>query len=175
MSRMRHLLGGRALRSAVFLLSSASLGATGFFLAPGIPAPQERPFTIRARRYEYDPAVLWVNRGDTVRLRFVSEDVVHGFYLEGHDLDVAVPPLRSTVQVRRPSTGKRQNLEEVVFAANREGKFRYRCSQTCGFLHPFMLGEMIVGPNRLFPVSVGLAAGMLLGGFIVVLLKEPRP
>jgi len=110
-----------------------------------------------------------------VRLKFVAEDVVHGFYLEGHDLDASIAPLRPAVQVRRPSTGKREVLEEVVFTADREGLFRYRCSQTCGYLHPFMLGELIVGPNRLLPTSIGLAGGILLAGFILAFWKEPHP
>lgn len=162
----------KAFRSVVFLVVASSIGAAGFFLAPGVPAPKDRSFTVRMRKYEYDPAVIRVNRGDTVRLKFVAEDVVHGFYLEGHDLDASVAPLRPAVQVRRPSTGKREVLEEVVFAANHEGLFRYRCSQTCGYLHPFMLGELIVSPNRLLPVSIGLAAGILVAGLVVAFLKE---
>jgi plastocyanin len=175
MNDLRQSPGRRALRPAVFLLVTAGLGAVGFFLAPGVPVPQERSFTVRMRKYEYDPPVIRVNRGDTVRLKFVAEDVVHGFYLEGHDLDASIAPLRSAVQVRHPSTGKREILEELVFTANREGLFRYRCSQTCGYLHPFMLGELIVSPNRLLPVSIGLAGGILLGGFIAAFLKEHHP
>jgi plastocyanin len=170
---MKQLLTRRAVRPALFLLVAASLGAAGYFLAPGIPVPQERSFSVHLRKYEYDPPVIRVNRGDTVRLKFVAEDVVHGFYLEGHDLDATAAPMRSAVQLLRPSTGKRETLEEVSFAATREGKFRFRCSQTCGYLHPFMLGELIVRPNRLLPVSIGLTVGILLGGFLVASLKEP--
>lgn len=150
-------------------------GFVGFLAAGDPPEAQERAFTIRASQYGYDPAVIRVNRGDTVRMRLVSMDVVHGFYLEGHDLDVAIIPMRSTVELRRPSRpGEAESVEEVVFTAGQEGKFRYRCSQTCGFLHPFMLGELIVAPNRLLPVSMGLAVGVLLGGLIVIPLKASR-
>ncbi|HLY72993.1 MAG TPA: hypothetical protein VKU80_02650 [Planctomycetota bacterium] len=174
MNATRKPLGRRALWLAAFFLVALSMGAVGYALAPAIPGPQEKSFTVHLRRYEYDPPVIRVNRGDTVRLKFVSEDVVHGFYLEGHDLDVTAAPLRPTVQALHPSTGKRETLEEVVFAADREGKFRFRCSQTCGYLHPFMLGELIVRPNRLLPVSIGLAVGILLAGALVVSLKESR-
>lgn len=159
----------------VFLGTVALLGILGFLAAPGTPAPQERSITVHARQYGYDPEVIRVNRGDTVRLRFISQDVVHGFYVEGYDLDVAILPMRPVVEVHRPSQpGKRRLVQEVVFTADREGKFRYRCSHTCGFMHPFMLGELVVGPNRLLPASLGLTAGVLLGGFFVVLLKEKR-
>jgi len=157
---------------SVFLLCGSVLGAAGFFMAPSLGPARERSFEIRARQYQYDPPVLRVNRGDTVRLRLVSEDVVHGFYLEGHDLDAVILPLRSTIHLRRPSSGERQDVQEVVFTASREGKFRYRCSQTCGYLHPFMLGELIVGPNRLFPASVGAAIGMLVGGILVAAMAK---
>lgn len=161
--------------AVVFLSTVAGAGLLGFLTAVGVPAPTERSVTIRAHKYGYKPEVLRVNRGDTVRLRFISDDVVHGFYLEGHDLDATIIPLRSTVELRRPSQpGQRELVEEVVFVADREGKFRYRCSQTCGFLHPFMLGELIVEPNRLLPTGMGLAGGILVGAFLVALLRKDK-
>lgn len=149
----------------LFLAAVAVGGLTGFLTSSRSVPPRERSFTILARQYSYEPAVIRVNRGDTVRLRFGSLDVVHGFYLEGYDLNVTISPMRSTVEMVHPShPDDRRTVEEVVFKADREGKYRYRCSHTCGFMHPFMLGEMIVGPNRLFPTSVGMAFGVLLGG-----------
>lgn len=171
--RLIHHRRGQIVSGMVPLLSLAGFGALGFLVAPTLPVPQERSFTVVARRYAYDPAVIRVNRDDTVRLRFVSEDVVHGFYLEGHDLDVRITPMRSTVEVHRSGhAGQSEVVEEIVFRAEREGKFRYRCSQTCGFMHPFMLGDFVVGPNRLLPTSIGLAVGLLVGGFILVLTNN---
>lgn len=166
---------GQLAYGVVFLLTVASFGLLGFVIAPSVRPSEERAITIRAHRYGYEPEIIRVNRGDRVRLRFISEDVVHGFYLEGYDLDASIRPLRSTAELRKPSQpGKTELVEEVVFTADREGKFRYRCSQTCGFMHPFMLGELIVAPNRLLPVGLGLTLGVLLGGFLVVSLKEAR-
>lgn len=163
----------RALGRLMVLVLVTAGGVLGFLTASRTPEPQERAFTIRARQYAYEPAVIRVNRGDTVRLRLISNDVVHGFYLEGHDLDVRILPLEPVVEVRRPSRpGAVEEAEEVVFTADREGKFRYRCSQTCGFMHPFMLGEMVVAPNRLFPTSVGMALGLLLGGLVIAARHE---
>lgn len=169
-------LPGVRIPGFVFTLTVVSFGALGLALSPGTPAPQERTITIRARQYGYDPAIIRVNQGDTVRVRFLSDDVAHGFYLEGYDLDATILPRESTVELRRPSQpGKVETVEEVVFKATRSGKFRYRCSHTCGFLHPFMLGELVVAPNRLLPVSMGLMLGIFVGGVLVVAIKEGRP
>jgi len=158
-----------------FLLTVVAFGALGLTAVPSTPAPQDRSFTIRARQYGYEPGVIRVNRGDRVHLKFQSDDVVHGFYLEGYDLDLTILPREAGVELRRPSQPDRvATVEEVVFTADRAGKFRYRCSHTCGFLHPFMLGELLVAPNRLLPVSVGLLFGVAFGGLLVVAAKERR-
>jgi cytochrome c oxidase subunit II len=143
-------------------------GLVGFLLAYVKHAsPQERSFTITARKYAYDPPVLRVNRGDQVHIRLVAKDVTHGFFLEGYDLDAKVRPQNPTFWVRHPSRKDNyQEADEISFVANRAGKFRYRCSTTCGYMHPFMQGELIVSPNYLYSTAVGmslaLAVGMLL-------------
>ena len=166
-NRRRHVI---ALVAFVALVALG--GLIGLLAGSRVAAPQTRRFAVHARQYAYDPPVIRVNRGDTVRLRLVSDDVVHGFYLEGHDLDVDILPLEPKVLRRWPSRPDEvEEVEEVVFTADKEGKFRYRCSRTCGFLHPFMLGELIVGPNRLLPTSLGMTLGMLVGGFLFVRIK----
>ncbi|MBI4478788.1 MAG: hypothetical protein HY651_02095 [Acidobacteria bacterium] len=138
----------------------AGLLAVSFGQAP----PQERTFTITAHQYAYDPPILRINRGDRVTIRLAAKDVTHGFYLEGYDLDPKVRPEDPTVWVRHPSQGEEfEEVEEISFVANRSGKFRYRCSQTCGYMHPFMQGEMIVSPNYLYPSAVGMSLGLVVG------------
>ncbi len=139
-------------------------GLAGFFPSWLIhPRPQERTFTVTAHKYAYEPSVLRVNRGDRVHIRLVAKDVTHGFFVEGYDLDAKVRPDDPDFWVRHPSQGKNQDYEqvqEISFVANRSGKFRYRCSMTCGYMHPFMQGELIVAPNPLFSTSVGLSMGL---------------
>ena len=169
--RLRHVLA-----LVVFVALVALGGLIGLLAGSHTASPQTRRFVVHARQYAYDPPVIRVNRGDTVRLRLVSDDVVHGFYLEGHDLDVDILPLEPKVLRRWPSRPDEvEEVDEVVFVADKEGKFRYRCSHTCGFLHPFMLGELIVGPNRLLPTSLGMTLGMLVGGFLFVRIKTEEP
>lgn len=120
--------------------------------------PADRTITVEAQKYGYTPAVIKVNRGDRITLRFKAKDVTHGFFLEGYDLDGKARPEMPSFWVRRPSTGEDFHpVEEITFVADHEGKFRYRCSTTCGYMHPFMQGELIVAPNRLFPASILLA------------------
>jgi plastocyanin len=106
------------------------------------PEPTERTFNIQASSYEYTPGVLTVNQGDLVTIELVSTDVVHGLYLDGYDLEISADP------------GQTASLS---FVADRAGSYRFRCSVTCGELHPFMIGKLKVGQNSLLWRGVGLA------------------
>jgi heme/copper-type cytochrome/quinol oxidase subunit 2 len=154
--------------------------AAGTFLPSLIPtpkeAPQRRDVEVVARKYAYDPPILTVNQGDEVHVRFASKDVIHGFYLEGYDLDALADPGKSGFRWRHPS----QSLdyaptEEIVFKADKEGKFRYRCSMTCGYMHPFMMGVLIVRPNSLFSTASGMMVGILLAGCLLAWPKQAPP
>lgn len=142
-------------------------GLAGFLPSRWVrPQPQERTFTVVAHKYAYEPSVLRVNRGDRVRIRLVAKDVTHGFFVEGYDLDAKARPDDPDFWVRHPSQGKDheyEQVQEISFVADRSGKFRYRCSMTCGYMHPFMQGELIVSPNSLFNTSIGLSLGLAAG------------
>jgi heme/copper-type cytochrome/quinol oxidase subunit 2 len=131
--------------------------------------PGSKSFMIRARKYDYDPPVIHISQGDTVHIRLTTLDVVHGFYLDGHDIDAHVypsPPHMTLRDAEHPDAFR--DVDEIVFVAHKTGKFRYRCSQTCGPLHPFMQGEMIVGPNYPLHAGIGAALGLLLAGIFLL-------
>ncbi len=143
--------------------AAAALLILGFVLVLGWkrPAPVERSITVEARKYGYTPAVIKVNKGDRITLRLKAKDVTHGFFLEGYDIDAKARPEMPSFWLRHPSANQDyQTVEEIHFVADREGKFRFRCSTTCGYMHPFMQGELIVQPNRLLPASILLSIAL---------------
>ena len=102
---------------------------------------------VAASQYDFSPGVISVNQGDQVTIELASTDVVHGLYLDGYDLEITADP------------GQPARLS---FIAGKSGTFRFRCSVTCGPLHPFMIGKLKVGNNTL------LWRGLALAGLAVV-------
>ncbi len=124
---------------------------------PFAPQPVTHQVTMTADQYAFAPPVLHVNRGDRVLLTLQAADVVHGFYLDGYGVQVRVEPGIS---------------QQVEFVADRAGKYRYRCSVSCGALHPFMIGELVVGPNLPFVRAIGLTF-LALGATLFYLRRFP--
>ena len=81
------------------------------------------------------------------------------FYLDGYAIETRVEPGIS---------------QQVEFVADQVGKFRYRCSVSCGTLHPFMIGELIVGPNLTFIRAVGLTLVILAATLFYLRRFPPR-
>jgi len=130
-----------------------------FSPVPALADPVTHEITITADQFAYDPPVLRVNRGDRVRLTLQAADVVHGFYLDSYDINTRIEPGIS---------------QQVEFVANRSGKFRYRCSVSCGSLHPFMIGELVVGPNTVWLRAVGLTLVALAASLFYLWRFPPR-
>jgi heme/copper-type cytochrome/quinol oxidase subunit 2 len=126
---------------------------------PFSAAPASRQVTMTADQFAFDPPVLRVNRGDRVLLTLQATDVVHGFYLDGYGIEARVEPGIS---------------QQVEFVADRVGKYRYRCSVSCGTLHPFMIGELVVNPNLTFARAVGLTLVILAATLFYLRRFPPR-
>jgi heme/copper-type cytochrome/quinol oxidase subunit 2 len=156
----------------VFLLIGA---LSGWLTCLHNENPIRRDILVKARKYSYDPSVIEVNKNDTLHIKLVSLDVVHGFYVEGYDLDARISPQIKGFKIRKPSEGYNwKDTTEMVFVTNKTGKFRFRCSCTCGSMHPFMQGELIVKPNKLFNISVGAVIGFLFGMITMFYLRIRR-
>lgn len=110
--------------------------------------PHTREFNITAQRFYYSPSTITVNQGDTVIIHLKSNDVEHGFYIDGYNIERVIIPGEAIT---------------VTFVANQAGKFTFRCSVTCGNFHPYMIGELDVQPNNLFFISILLAGFSAIG------------
>ena len=120
----------------------------------------ERHFRIEASSFQYTPETIQVNPGDHVTIDLVATDVVHGLYIDGYDLNVTADPGQTAT---------------LSFVADRSGSFRFRCSVTCGALHPFMIGKFNVGSNDLVWRAIGLGVLAMIAGLWVRPKAEPRP
>ncbi|HDZ22136.1 hypothetical protein LCGC14_0302200 [marine sediment metagenome] len=157
-------------RKVICLLGCLAL--LGIFTALGVLAGSltgapagDVDLMIYAQRYSFDPPIIRLNKGDRVSINLVTRDVTHGFFLEGYDIDAKIRPGDSSddsvLLIRHPSKHDDfQEVDRIIFTAERTGKFRFRCSQTCGYMHPFMQGEMIVSPNYELWGGIGLVTGV---------------
>lgn len=145
-SRLWRFVGRHSLWLAlgsVVLISLLSVWL-GSLLPLSSGSPQTREFTVSARQFAYSPERITVNKGDRVSLRLQPKDVSHGLYVDGYEVETHAAPKKEGV---------------VEFVADQPGTYRFRCSVTCGVMHPFMVGEVAVEPNTPFQ---GAAAGILL-------------
>ncbi len=98
------------------------------------PASPAREIHVTARKFEFQPKTITVRKGEAVRLVITSEDVDHGFALQGYHIEEKI---------------KAKQTKVIEFTADREGKFAFACSVYCGDGHDEMTGELIVGKERL--------------------------
>ena len=93
------------------------------------PTGEIKEVTITAKKFEFAPATITVNKGDTVKFTLTSIDVKHGFNLPDFNVNEALEP-------NKPVT--------VQFVADKTGTFTFRCSVPCGAGHREMTGTLIV-------------------------------
>ena len=136
--------------SILFVLAGAAI-----IMAP-LPvraaAPTQRILRIEASQFAYAPAVVAVNPGDIVTIELVSTDVVHGLYMDGYGVSATADPGQTA---------------RLTFIADKPGSFRFRCIVTCGALHPFMIGKLLVGPNSWLMRAIGLVILAMSGVLIL--------
>lgn len=135
------------LRGMLIALIALLIGSSSLVVGAG------REIRITATQFAYTPPRVRVALGDRVTLRVTSQDVTHGIYIDGYALSAKAYPFREAL---------------LSFVADRPGKIRYRCAVICGNLHPFMVGEIIVEPNRPLWNSLGLAI-LVAAGAVAIL------
>lgn len=124
-------------------LGPASLGATA--------TATRHEVKVATFQYGFTPSVIRVNLGDEVVILLSSRDVSHGFYLDGYRIEEKVDAGQA---------------KEIRFVADRPGTYRFRCAVTCGSLHPFMIGQLVVEPNSPFAIAAIVMVGTGVGGYL---------
>lgn len=93
---------------------------------------QSTEITLVAAKGRWEPEVIRVTEGETVRLRLTSADVVHGFAAEELGL-----------KVNQVYPGKFTMIE---FVAPQAGTYKFICFVPCHPDHEDMEGQIIVEP-----------------------------
>ena len=83
-----------------------------------------------ASQFKFEPAIISVAEGDTVRLRLRSADRTHGIGIKAFRVKALIPKVGEAVTVE--------------FVAARAGTFDITCSEYCGTGHRTMKGKLIV-------------------------------
>lgn len=162
---MRRLILTMSKKKALFFIALGLIAAVliPFSLRYSTGEPQDRVITLTAERYGYSPGRIVVNKGDRVIIKPTSLDATHGFLLDGYDIDAVIKQQGMAFLKYTWTDDDGQDhtdwdkVSEFEFTADRVGKFSFRCTQTCGNLHPFMIGELIVQENTPYHLTLSLA------------------
>jgi cytochrome c oxidase subunit 2 len=119
--RLRLLFGGTASLILVALLNSPVSAQSN--------PQQPLQINIKARRFEFDPHTITLQKGQPAKLIITSEDVGHGFAIDEFNINVKIEAKQTKV---------------VDFTPDRAGRFRIYCTVYCGEDHENMSGELIV-------------------------------
>ena len=86
-----------------------------------------------ASRFQFEPAQIEVQEGESVALLIHSADGKHGFEIKGFGKKVLVPKGGAVVRLE--------------FVADKPGSFEFVCSEYCGSGHKKMKGTLTVAPK----------------------------
>ena len=111
-------------------------GALGILLAtPAAPlhaaADSNSVQTIRihAKRYQFEPSMVTLKRGETVKLLLTSEDRAHGFLSKALGIDTDIEPAKTT---------------EITIRPEKAGTYSTICDHYCGLGHSGMKMKFVV-------------------------------
>ena len=115
---------------SVLALMAVVMCLAGAALAAGQATPSDvHEFTMTAKKYEFDPGVITVKKGEKVRLIITAADHDHGIKIEGYDINQEL---------------KKGDPTTIEFTADKAGTFEFKCSVYCGLGHGKMKGKLVV-------------------------------
>lgn len=93
---------------------------------------ETRPFTIAAKKYAFDPAVIEVRHNDLVKITLKSEDIAHSFTIDDYRI------------AKRATAGHSVTFE---FRADKVGTFPFYCNLKSDSGCRQMRGKLVVLPR----------------------------
>jgi cytochrome c oxidase subunit 2 len=112
----------------VVLAPMAFLAIPAFAQTPAASA-EVHEIQMTAKRYEFDPNVITVKKGERVRLIITALDRDHGFKLEDFGINQVLTKGDPTF---------------IELTADKTGTFVFKCSQFCGLGHRKMKGKLVL-------------------------------
>lgn len=91
--------------------------------------PNEYELQMVSRMWAFQPSTVRLPKGSTVDLYVTSEDIIHGFKVEGKNINLMAVP--GTI-----------NYMRVTF--DEPGEYLYACHEFCGAAHHTMAGRFII-------------------------------
>jgi cytochrome c oxidase subunit II len=126
-----------AIRIGTFALASGALGmllATASLPLSAADNPNSVPnsmqtIQIHAKRYQFEPSIVTLKRGETVKLLLTSEDRTHGFMVKPLGVDTDIEPGKTT---------------EITIRPEKAGTYTTICDHYCGLGHNGMKMKIVV-------------------------------
>ncbi len=118
--------------ASTITFAAASATALALFAAPSLtaaPQPEARLVHVTARKFEYEPSTITLQKGVPVDIELTSLDRDHGF---------KIPALGIRADIKPGATTRVHLVPEQV------GRFPFACDVFCGDGHEDMGGEIVV-------------------------------
>lgn len=134
----------------------------------GVLVDGVREFRILASQWDFEPAKIKLNPGETVRFIVTSDDITHGLAINEVGINLALPP------------GKEMVKEVVVPSDTPSATYTMYCSIFCGIGHSYMKGESIIGEplgiglGRMLPYIATTVMAGIFAAFIVIGRRRAR-
>jgi cytochrome c oxidase subunit 2 len=127
-------IGGRGPWWAVLACIAGAIAAAAPGRATSTAFAQEaKAFEITASRFKFEPNVIEVREGETVRITLHSADGNHGFGIKELKVKAKIPKGGAPVTVE--------------FKAPAAGTYEFACTDYCGSGHRDMKGKLVVAPK----------------------------
>ena len=109
--------------------SRGTLVALALAAAGAASGQEPRVVELTAKRFEFSPSEVRLEKGEPVTLRIASKDVTHGLYMKALGIDAEIQPGKTT---------------EVTFTPKAAGRFTAICDHFCGAGHGNMHMTIVV-------------------------------